>query len=63
MNSKQALREFADQPDIDFVPKANLQHSTFWFTIQELLELLEPIHKAQKMSEDNKANISYVYQR
>jgi len=63
MNSKEALREFADQPDIDFAPKSNLQLSTFWFAVQELLDILEPIYKAQKMSEDNKANISYVYQR
>jgi hypothetical protein len=46
MNLKQALQEFADQLNIDFAPKVNLQHSTFWFTIQKLLELLKPIHKA-----------------
>jgi len=63
INTKEALQEFADRLDVDFPLKTNLQLSSFWFAIQELLDLLELIHKAQKMSEDNKANISYVYQR
>jgi hypothetical protein len=63
INSKEALQEFADQPDINFAPKSNLQLSTFWFAVQELLNILKPIYKAQKMSKDNKANISYVYQK
>jgi hAT family C-terminal dimerisation region len=35
----------------------------FWAAITQLLELLEPIHTLQKMSEDNHATISYVYPR
>jgi hypothetical protein len=57
MDTKEALREFADRHDVDFLLKTNLQLLSFWFAIQEPLDLLEPVHKAQKMSEDNKANI------
>ena len=63
MNTKEALQEFADRIDVDFPPKANVQLSSFQFAIQELLDLLELIYKAQKMSKDDKANISYIYKR
>jgi hypothetical protein len=61
MNTKEALREFIDRSDVEFQQKTNLQLSSFWFSIQELIDPPKPIHKAQKISEDNKANMSYVY--
>jgi hypothetical protein len=62
-NSKEALRSFAFRDDVDFSLKPVLLQHSFWAAITELLELLEPIHTAQKMSEDNKATIGYVYSR
>ena len=62
-DSKAALREYADRNDIEFAFKHQLQRGDFWFWISELLDLFEPIHRVQTMSEANRANISYVYQR
>jgi len=62
-DSKEALRSFAFRDDADHQLKAILTQHTFWAAITELLELFKPIHEAQKMSEDNKATISYVYSR
>jgi hypothetical protein len=61
MNTKEALQELGDRYNVDFLQKLNLQLSSFYFSIQELLNLLKPIYKAQKMSKDNKANFGYVY--
>lgn len=62
-NTHDALREFADRSDVEFAQKSTLQQAGFWFGLQELLDLFNPLHEAQKKSEDNKANIGYVYQR
>jgi hypothetical protein len=62
-NSKEALRSFAFRDDADYQLKNMLTQNTFWAAITELLELFKPIHEAQKMSEDNRATISYVYSR
>jgi hypothetical protein len=62
-NSKEALCSFAFRDDVDYQLKNMLTQHTFWVAIMELLELFKPIHEAQKMSEDNRATISYVYSR
>jgi hypothetical protein len=62
-DSKEALRRFAIRDDIQFPYKDQLQLHEFWAAISDLLQLLQPIHKVQKMSEANGANISYVYPR
>ena len=58
---KEALRSFAYRDDIEFSLSTVLLDMGFWASITQLIELLEPIHSLQKMSEDNKATISYVY--
>ena len=60
-NSKEALRMFAIRDEVQFPYKNQLQVHEFWAAISDLLQLLQPIHKVQKMSEANRANISYVY--
>jgi hypothetical protein len=60
---KEALCSFAFCDDVDFSLKPVLLRYSFWAAITELLELLEPIYTVQKMSEDNKATIGYVYSR
>jgi hypothetical protein len=62
-NSKEALRSFAFCDDFEFSLKSVILNIGFWASITQLLELLEPIHKLQKMSKDNYATISYVYPR
>jgi hypothetical protein len=60
---KEALYSFVYCKDIDYYLKSVLLEIEFWAGIIQLLELLEPIYTLQKMSEDNKATISYVYPR
>jgi hypothetical protein len=62
-DSKDALRSFAIRDEVQFQYKSQLQVHTFWAAISDLLQILQPIHKVQKMSEANSANISYVYPR
>jgi len=62
-DSKEALRSFAFRDDVDSISQSILLQHSFWAAVTELLELFKPIHEAQKMSEDNKATISYVYSR
>jgi hypothetical protein len=62
-NCKEALRSFAYREDTKFNRNSTLLSIGFWATITQLLELLRPIHELQKMLEDNKATISYVYPR
>jgi hypothetical protein len=62
-NTKEALREFAFRRDVDIKHKDKIILATWWANNTDLLAILEPIHELQKMSEDNKANISYVLPR
>jgi hypothetical protein len=62
-DSKEALRTFAIRDEVQFPYKSQLQDQEFWAATSDLLQLLKPIHRVQKMSEANRANISYVYPR
>lgn len=59
--SKEALREFAFQHDVNIKFKDKLVQHMWWAYNANLLAILELIHELQKMSELNKSNISYVY--
>jgi Protein of unknown function (DUF 659) len=61
--TKEALREFAFRHDVDIKFKDKVIQHQWWAYNTDLLAILEPIHKLQKMSEANKANIGYVYPR
>jgi hypothetical protein len=60
-NSKETFYSFAFCEVTEFKFKEQLISLEFWGHVTKLLELLELIHKKQKMSEANYANISYVY--
>jgi hypothetical protein len=61
-DSKEALRNFAYRDGVEFSSKYLLLDPLFWAALMQLLELFEPIHSLQKMSEDNKATIRVCLQ-
>jgi hypothetical protein len=62
-NSRQALQQFAVHPEVSFEYTTSLLDYSFWGQLTELLELLQPIHEAQVILEDNKSTLAYVYQQ
>jgi hypothetical protein len=60
-NSRQALRQFAVHPEVSFEYTTSLLDHSFWGQLTELLELLQLLHKAQVISEDNKSTLAYIY--
>jgi hypothetical protein len=64
-DSKQALRQLAinDDPEIEFKYADIVLDQQFWIQLADLLLILEPLHTLQKMSEDNRASLSFVYER
>jgi len=60
-NSKDALRDFAFQKDVEIKYKHQLVKHEWWARISDLLEILHLIHELQVMLESNRANISQVY--
>ena len=70
--SKQALQRFALDEDVVFQIKKDkppnpiktwLVDSNFWASLDDLINILRPIHEAQKLSERNGATIDLVYSR
>jgi hypothetical protein len=62
-DSKQALLNLAFEEESGFQLQAIVIDHNFWVQLSELLSLLEPLHKAQKMSKDNKSTLAYVFER
>jgi len=62
-DSRQALQHLGLQDDSGFQLQAIVMDHNFWIQLSELISLLEPLHEAQKMSEDNHSTLSYVFKR
>ena len=60
--TKEALREFVFRHDVDIKFKDKVIQHQWWAYNTDLLAILEPIHKLQKISEANKANIVVGWQ-
>ena len=60
-DSRQAFRQFAVHPEVSFNYISNLLDHSFQGQLIELIELMEPIYKAQVILEDGKLTLSYVY--
>ena len=59
------LKAYARDPRID-APADVLEliaSKDFWYKLQEMKRLLEPIHKWQKMSESTHTLLHYIYER
>jgi hypothetical protein len=63
LDSKRAITYFCANDDVDFGYKELLKTKDFWIQLEDLCEILSPIHELQRMSEDNKATLIYVYGR
>jgi hypothetical protein len=62
-DSKLALRQLALADETGFLHGDIVLDSQFWVQLLDLLDVLEPIHKLQVMSEDNRATLNYVFER
>jgi hypothetical protein len=60
---RQALINLAFQDESSFQLQAIVTDHGFWIQLSELVSLLEPLHKAQKMLEDNKLTLAHVFER
>ena len=66
--SKDALRAYASDPRASMiVKKVNIKDwllsSTFWNRVEDMLEVLTPLHEAQKSSEADNAHLGHVSDR
>lgn len=68
--SKEALRAYAFDPSANFQPKKDkplnpiksyLLDPEFWSGLDDLITIMRPIHKAQKISKANNATVDQVY--
>jgi hypothetical protein len=63
LDSRDAICRVTTIQGIEFQYVTTVQDHSFWIKLSELVHFLKPLHELQKMSEDNKATIYYVFER
>lgn len=70
LDNRQVLRAFLLDPRVDLTSsdtargvETTLRHPTFFSTLDELITMIDPIHKAQVEAEGDDAYIGLVRQR
>jgi hypothetical protein len=65
LQNKAALQAYCHDPDTRMKADnvASIQSSRFWFSLEELSELIAPIQTKQKASEADGAHVGYVVER